>query len=64
MQFLVLLEVLLEVEGLAAAGLRAGEGLLVDVLVLLVVLPFWGEKGRVRKEEVGTEKLHVEEAFQ
>lgn len=33
-----------------------------DVLVLLVVLPFWGEKGRVRKEEVGAEKLHLEEA--
>lgn len=60
-QFLVLLEVLLEVEGLAAAGLRAGEGLLVDVLVLLVVLPFWGEKG-VRREEVGAEELHLEEA--
>lgn len=43
-QLLVLLEVLLEVEGLAAAGLRAGEGLLVNVLVLLVVLPFGGGK--------------------
>jgi len=57
-QFLVLLEVLLEVEGLAAAGLRAGEGLLVDVLVLLVVLPFRGKK----REEVGAEKLSLEEA--
>lgn len=43
-QLLVLLEVLLEVEGLAAAGLRAGEGLLVDVLVLLVVLQYGGKK--------------------
>lgn len=45
-QLLVLLEVLLEVEGLAAAGLRAGEGLLVDVLVLLVVLQYGEKKGR------------------
>lgn len=43
-QLLVLLEVLLEVEGLAAAGLRAGEGLLVNVLVLLVVLQYGGKK--------------------
>lgn len=49
MQFLMLLEVLLEVEGLATAGLRAGEGLLVDVLVLLVVLSFWGEKRGSKK---------------
>lgn len=50
MQLLVLLQVFLEVEGLAAAGLRAGEGLLVHMLVFLVVLPFggWGEaEGRV-----------------
>ena len=46
MQLLVFLEVLLEVEGLPAAGLRAGEGLLVDVLVLLVVL--WAEKRGVK----------------
>lgn len=52
-QFLVLLEVLLEVEGLAAAGLRAGEGLLVDVLVLLVVLPFW-ERKRESEKRGGT----------
>lgn len=37
-QFLVLLKVLLEVEGLAAAGVRAGERFLVNVLVFLVVL--------------------------
>lgn len=43
-QFLVLLQVLLEVEGFPAGGLGAGEGFLVHVLVLLVVLPEGGEK--------------------
>lgn len=36
----MLLQVLLEVEGLAAAGLGAGEGFLMNMLVFLVVLPF------------------------
>lgn len=33
-----------------------------DVLVLLVVLPFWGEKGRggLQREEVSHENLHLE----
>lgn len=60
-QLLVLLEVLLEVEGLAAAGLRAGEGLLVDVLVLLVVLQY-GEKKTGMK--IATPKIpHQEPAL-
>lgn len=37
-QLLVFLEVFLEVEGFPTAGLRAGEGLLVDVLVFLMVI--------------------------
>lgn len=37
-QLHVLLQVFLEVEGLPTGRLRAGEGLLVDVLVLLMVL--------------------------
>lgn len=39
MQLLVFLQVFLEVEGFPTGGLRAGEGFLVHVLVLLVVLP-------------------------
>lgn len=38
-QLLVFLQVFLEVEGFPTGGLRAGEGFLVHVLVLLVVLP-------------------------
>lgn len=37
-QLFMLFEVLLKVEGLATAGLRAGESLLVNMLVFLVVL--------------------------
>lgn len=39
MQLLVFLQMFLEVEGFPTGGLRAGEGFLVHVLVLLVVLP-------------------------
>lgn len=45
-QLHVLLQVLLKVEGLPTGGLRAAEGLLVNVLVLLVVLRRKGWQGR------------------
>lgn len=53
MQLHMLLQVFLKVEGLPTSRLRAGEGLLVDVLVLLVVLE--KEAGGVLKETARTD---------